>query len=219
MKWICECFVINTLWNSKMIGVWHGYCNLCFLSGPVMRGQTFVGTQNNTTANDSVCNWTEKGNNGQKQLSTSQAAVCWPPLIPAPASPSPNCAMTYCHGKNYLFSPIVGLLQISCSVCGPGLFLCSEAWIPDLAMSCCTAQQRDALRLRQHITGCCCCHPCRLPLTYSSFPWSDPHGSPRPCEVACARWCGLGPWPPRSWWSCAGGRTHGWLKRENTQRD
>lgn len=122
--------------------------------------------------------------------------------------------MTYCHGKNYLFSPVVGLLQISCSVCGPGLFLCSEAWIPDLAMSCCTAQQLDALRLRQHITGCCCCHLCRLPPTYSSSPWSDPHGSPHPCEVACAHWYGLGPLPPRSWWSCAGGRTHEWLKKK-----
>lgn len=29
---------------------------LGFLSGPVMKEQTFVGTQNNTTANDSVCN-------------------------------------------------------------------------------------------------------------------------------------------------------------------
>lgn len=56
-----------------------------------------------------------------------------PPSAVNPSFPLPDCAMTYCHGKNYLLLPVVGLLQISCSVCGPGLFLCSEAWIPHLA--------------------------------------------------------------------------------------
>lgn len=187
---------------------------LCLLPGSVMKEQTFVSTQNNTTPNKSVFNWTEKGNNRQKQLSTdpfsTQLQPCGlpypcPPLNP----PSPNCAMTYCHKGNDLFRPFKFCCRFSCSVCRPGLFLCSEAWIPLLAMSCCTANSSIVLRLRQHITGCRCCHPCRLPLTYSSFPWSDPRGSPRPCEAACARWCGPSPWPPQSWRSCAGGRTHG----------
>lgn len=137
MKWVCEWFIINTLWNSKMICVaW--ILQLCLLSGPVMKEQTFVSSQNNTTPYYLVCNWTEKGNNRQKQLS-SQAAACRP-LLWTPAPPSPNCAMTYCHEKNDLFARFRFAADFV-SVCGPGLFLCSEAWIPDLAMSSCTAQQ------------------------------------------------------------------------------
>ena len=137
MKWICEWFIINTLWNSKMICVaW--ILQLCLLSGPVMKEQTFVSTQNNTTANNSVCNWTEKGNNRQKQLSTSRAAAPLTSPYPHPLlwTPPPTVRWHTVMKKMTFFPPpILDLLQISCSVCGPGLFLCSEAWIPDLAMS------------------------------------------------------------------------------------
>lgn len=98
---------------------------LCPLSGPVMKQQTLVSSQNNTTPDDSACNWTEKGNNRQKQLSTalsvklqpsglsSPRALCCEPRLPLnPSSPSPNCAVTYCHEKNDLFSPVLVLLQI-----------------------------------------------------------------------------------------------------------
>lgn len=69
---------------------------LCLLSGPVMKEQTFVSTQNDTTANNSVCNWTEKGNKRQKQLSTTlfqsscsllaspYPALCCEPQLPPP---------------------------------------------------------------------------------------------------------------------------------------
>ncbi len=60
-----------------------------------------------------------------------------------PCSPLPQLCDDMLSWKKWpFFGPFLDLLQISCSVCGPGLFLCSEAWIPDLAMSCSSVQQR-----------------------------------------------------------------------------
>lgn len=89
--------------------------------GPVML-RRFVSAQINTTANGSVCNWSKKGNNRQKQLSDSWATA---------ASSSLRLRHGTLSWKKWPLLPFLNLLQISCSVCGPGLFLCSEAWIPD----------------------------------------------------------------------------------------
>lgn len=209
MGCLCEYVIINTYLKSRRRSVaW--ILQIRFLSGIVMREQTSVGSQNNS---HSVCYWTAKGSNRQKQLLAGQAATFCEPQLPPPPAVQWRTVME----KNYL-SPVVVWLQISCSVCGPVWFLCTEAWIPMWRCPACTAQQRNAPSLRQHITGCCCCRPCRSPQTCSSSPWNDPRGSPRPCEAACARWCDRGLWPPRSWWSCAAARSLWWLPAGKEQR-
>lgn len=72
-----------------------------------MKEQAFVSTQNNTAANHSVCNWTEKGEqqsettfNHPFQSSCSLLDFSYtPPSGVNPSSPSPNCSMTHCHEK------------------------------------------------------------------------------------------------------------------------
>lgn len=99
-----------------------------FLSGIVMREQTSIRSQNNS---HSVCYWTAKGSSRQKQPLAGLAAPFRQPQHPPPPAVQWHTVME----KNYL-SPVVVWLQISCSVCGPVWFLCTEAWIPNVAMSC-----------------------------------------------------------------------------------
>lgn len=96
-----------------------------------MKEQTSVRSQSNAAASHSACYWTEKGSNRQKQPPPGQAATSREPQLPPPPAVRWRTVME----KNYL-SPVVVWLQSSCSVCGPVLFLCTEAWIPNVAMSC-----------------------------------------------------------------------------------
>lgn len=90
--------------------------------------QTPIRSQNNS---HSVCYWTAKGSSRQKQPLAGLAAPFRQPQHPPPPAVQWHTVME----KNYL-SPVVVKLQISCSVCGPVWFLCTEAWIPNVAMSC-----------------------------------------------------------------------------------
>lgn len=76
---------------------------------------------------------------------------------------------------------------------------------------------RDGRR-RRWITGYCCCPPCRWIRPCSSFPSTAPRCWPRLGEAACARLCGPDPSPPRNWRSCAGEKSHGWLRERKEQQ-
>lgn len=219
MKWICEWFIINILQNSERICVaW--ILQLFLLSGPVKKEAVMCqhSKQHNPPAIQSVIEL-RKGTTGRHnfqpdffQWSCSLLLASPHPclFLWSPAPPSHNCAMTYCHEINDLFARFrfAADFMFYLWACIISMFWGLNSWFSKVLLH--SSNSSTAPRL---ITGCCCCLLCRLPLTYSSFPWSGPRGSPHPCEVACARWCGLGPWPPRSLWSCAEGRTHGLLER------
>lgn len=76
---------------------------------------------------------------------------------------------------------------------------------------------RDGRR-RRWITGYCCCPPCRWIRPCSSFPSTAPRCWPRLGEAACARLCGPDPSPPRNWRSCAGEKSHGWLREKKREK-
>ena len=175
--------------------MWRGYCNYAFCQALWWRSRPLSALR--TTQPPTIQSVIGEGEQRAETTLSQSTAARWPLLIPSlsckPATPSPQLCDDKLSWKNDLFCPFLDLLQISCSVCGPGFFLCSEAWIPD--RQCLAAQRNSSTvpRPRRHITGCCCCHPCRSPPTYSFFPWIDPRGSPHPCGVACARWCDPSP--------------------------
>lgn len=92
-----------------------------------MEEQTFVSIQSNMTASDPVCNWTE----GRETTGTDSSQPVGPqPAAPPRLPPPPTVRWHTVMEKNYLF---FARGRFCCRFhvlsVGPGLFLCSEAWI------------------------------------------------------------------------------------------
>lgn len=123
-----------------------------------------------------------KGVTGRNNLHPVKPRPCVNPSFPLP-----QLCGDVLSWKKITFRPLWFGCRFHVLSVGLFYFYAQRPEFPMWRCPACTAQQRDAPSLRQHITGCCCCHPCRSPRTYSSSPWSDPRGSPHLCGAACAR--------------------------------